>query len=417
MGSAYFREFRLHWPNLLGSALGLAFGMAINQYILNLFGPAMIAEFGWSKAQFALVGSFGIVGLVAMPIAGRIADRYGPRKAAMIGYAVVPACYFAFSLMNGEIWQFYALTLVKGTVGILTTTMVFTRVVVERFDSARGLALSCLLSCTPLVGAIAAPIFGSVIETAGWRTAYQLMALVSLCGGLAAILLMGKSRGHGHAKVVAGPKMHWAELRGMFGNRVFLLLLGGMFFCNIPQTLVYGQMSLMLAENGIPLSQSAALVSVYALCVVVGRFLCGFALDKISPHVVAVFALGPPAFAYVAIASGADAFAVLAGSIAVIGLAQGAETDVAAYLTSRRFALAHYSFIFSLLMVGSGLASAIGSVVMSMTLAGTESYDTFLYIAALATIGGALCFYFTGGRAQPEVADDQLLAARLASAD
>ena len=45
------REFASHWPNLLGAALGLAFGTAFNHYMMNLFGPVLIAEFGWSKAQ------------------------------------------------------------------------------------------------------------------------------------------------------------------------------------------------------------------------------------------------------------------------------------------------------------------------------------------------------------------------------
>lgn len=416
MSTGYFREFRLHWPNLLGAALGLAFGIAINQYILNLFGPAMIADFGWSKAQFALVGSFGILSLVTMPIAGRIADRVGPRKAAMIGYAVVPACYFAFSLMSGDIWQFYALTLLKSTVGILTSTMVFTRVVVERFDTARGLALSCLLSCTPLAGAIAAPIIGAVIETEGWRTGYQLLAAISLCGGIAAVLLMGNMKGAPAVKPV-GVRMSRADILGLFRKPMFLLLLGGMFLCNIPQTLVYGQMSVMLSENGVDLRFSAALVSVYALCVVVGRFISGFALDKVAPHVVAICALGPPALAYVAIASGFDARLVLAVSIAVIGLAQGAETDVAAYLTSRRFGLGHYSFIFSLLMVASAVANAVGALLLSLTIAQTGRFDTFLYIAAAATIGGALCFYLTGGHGKSAAADKPPLIPELAGAE
>ena len=53
--------------------------------------------------------------------------------------------------MSGPLWQLYAIMLVNNTLGILTATMVFTRVIVERFDAARGFALSVMLSSSPLV--------------------------------------------------------------------------------------------------------------------------------------------------------------------------------------------------------------------------------------------------------------------------
>ncbi len=111
----------------------------------NLFGPPLIAEFGWSKSQFALVGSLGLLSLFFTPVAGRITDRFGPRAAAMVGFSAVPVAFFLFSLMTGSIFQFYAIVLLNNTLGVLTATMVFTRVVVERFDTAR--AWRCLSCC------------------------------------------------------------------------------------------------------------------------------------------------------------------------------------------------------------------------------------------------------------------------------
>lgn len=391
---SYLREFASHWPNLLGAALGLAFGTAFNHYMMNLFGPVLIAEFGWSKAQYALVGALGLAGIIFTPVAGRIADRFGARRAAMIGFTVLPLAYLMLSFMTGSIWQFYAILLFKYTFGILTATMVFTRVVVERFDRARGLALACLLSCPPLAGAIGAPLIGAVIEGEGWRTAYRIIALLAAVAGVAAVSLV--ARGEEPRADHAGSKLNWAELRRLSRNPIFPLLMGGMFLVNFPQVLVSSQMSVMLMESGASTGFATALVSVYAISVVIGRFISGFALDRVSPHLVAIVFLGLPALGFVALASSFDARWVLAGSMAMVGLAQGAETDVAAVLTSRRFGMSHYSFVFSLLMTSMALASSLGSILLSVTLVGGGNFNAFLLICAVVTLGGAACFYLTG---------------------
>lgn len=393
---SYLGEFRLNWTNLLGAGLGLGFGTAFNHYMMNVFGPALIADLAWTKAQFALVGSIGLIGMAFTPVAGRITDRMGPRNAAIVGFTAIPLAYLALSFMSGNIYEFYTILALKIMFGILTATMVFTRVVVERFDRARGIAMACLLSCPPAIGAISAPIMGGIIEAEGWRFAYRVMAAVTATGGLLAIVLIGKYIDAAGNLRPPAPKLDWSHFRELCRNRVFLLLMAGMFLVNFPQPLVSSQMNIMLMENGATMGFATALVSVYAVSVVIGRFIGGFALDRVKPHFVAIVSLGLPAIGFVALASSFDARWVLAGSMALVGLAQGAETDVAAILTSRRFDMGHYSFVFSLLMTSMGLASSLGSILLSFTLRGSGTFSTFLYICAGVTLLGAMCFFLTG---------------------
>ena len=391
----YFSEFRLNWPNLLGAGLGLAFGTAFNHYMSNLFGPALMAEFGWTKSQWSLVNALGLAGIVFTPIAGRIADRFGPRVAASIGFASLPISYVMLSQMGGNIYHLYAIMMFKLTFGIMTATMVFTRVVVERFDKARGVALACLLSCPPLAGTIGAPLIGWVIANHGWRTAYLIMAGLAALAGLATVYLIGRNLPPPEQRDKPA-ELGWKEFRMLCGNPIFPLLLAGMFLVNVPQVLVAGQMSIMLMESGASVAFATALVSVYGISVVTGRLIGGYALDRVPPHVVAIVFLGLPALGFVALASDFDSRWVLGGAIALVGLAQGAETDVAAMLTSRRFALGHYSFVFSLLMMGMGIASSLSAILLSVTLRNGGNFNLFLLVCAVATIAGALCFYLTG---------------------
>lgn len=94
----YLGEIRLHWQTLVASAIGIGLGAAPNIYTMSLFGPPLLAEFGWSKAQLALLGSIPLFTLVLVPLAGRFTDRFGPRVAAMVGFTAVPLGFAAFTL-------------------------------------------------------------------------------------------------------------------------------------------------------------------------------------------------------------------------------------------------------------------------------------------------------------------------------
>lgn len=393
----------------MGACLGLAMGSALNIYTLSLFGPPLLAEFGWSKAQFALGSSLSLISLFFIPFVGRFVDRVGPRVAGTIGYIAVPVCFFAFSMMSGNILEFYAITLVKNVLGVLTTSLVFCRVVVERFDTARGMALSVAMTGPPLVGALAAPIIGAVIDSEGWREGYRLVSLLSVLGGMLAVFLIGlRKRGTARGQAPE-PKRKAAPLTrkeffALARQPAFPLLIGGMFLINLPQVIVSSQMKLVLYENGAASTFATWLLSLYAISVIVGRFASGYALDRVQPHLVAIVTLGLPALGLFALASPFDMSWVLIGAIAVTGLAQGAEGDIGAILTSRKFDLQHYSFIYGFVIAAMSGASAVGSLILSYMLHRTDSYAGFLVLAGVVTLVGVLCFYFIGRFGRPETA-------------
>jgi MFS family permease len=144
----------------------------------------MIKDLGWTKAEFALIGSVPLATLLLIPVAGRFTDRFGTRVAAILGFIGVPLGFVAMSMMSGNLVEYFAIYLAQHVFGILTTSLVFCRVVVERFEAARGTALSLIMSAPPLAGAIAAPLLGGIIAEDGWRSGYLTMAAVTATGGL-----------------------------------------------------------------------------------------------------------------------------------------------------------------------------------------------------------------------------------------
>jgi len=392
----YSSEFRLHWQPLLAASVGIALGAALTHYTMSLFGPSLIAEFGWSKASFALVGSLPLLMLLFVPLAGRFTDRFGTRIAAIVGFIALPLGFVAFALQTGSIVEFFAIWVVQHIFAILTTSMVFCRVVVERFDSARGMALSLVMSAPPLAGAIAAPALGGLIAEEGWRAGYLALAVTTTIGGLLAISLMGRSQ----RRNVPRDDLHLTrrELGQLLRNPMLVLILAGMFLVNVPQAFAASQFKLIAMDSGVTSETATWMLSIYALGVIVGRLLSGLALDRVPPHFVALVALGLPAIGYVIFASHITTIAILSLAVIVIGFAQGAESDIGAYLVSRRFEMKNFSLLLSFLTAMIGLGSAAGSLFLSATLQTSDSYVPYLLASAGATVVGAALFTLTGMR-------------------
>ena len=403
MGSAYWGEFRTHWRPLLAATMGLGFGIGLSAYTMSLFAPKLIAEFGWPRSQFALLGSMGLLMLIAQPITGRLTDRFGVRAVSTVGVLAGPSAYIAFAMQPGSIRAFFAIAVLQIVVGTLTTSPVYTRIVAERFERARGLAFSIVMTGPPLVGAVLAPLLGRFIESEGWRNGYLLMGGITMAFGLIAVAMTPPHIGTRPDEDV--PVESKAGYGVIVRNPVFWVLIIGMILVNFPQGLVSAQMKLMLMDSGAQSQTATWLISIYAVGVMVGRFACGLSLDRMQPHHVAALTLSMPAIGMMLMVSPFDATIVLALSVAMMGLAQGAEGDVAAYLVSRRFGLNVFSLVMGL--VGASIAggAALGSLTLSYTLGLWGSYAPFLVIGACVTLVGALLFLTLGhGSRKMEVA-------------
>jgi len=394
----YLGEFRRSWTNLLGACIGMATGASLSFYTMSLFGPALIEDLGWTKADFALVSSLPLVTFVLHPMIGHFIDRVGPRIAVGTGFAGVILSFLGLSQMT-SLWQYLAINALFGFFGLMTSSMALSRVIVDRFDAARGVGLALLTSASPLSGALAAPLLSPIVSEYGWRAGYLVLALISAIGGLLAISLIGRSP-EPAADAAAGkhepPKLNRAELMRIVRNPVFGVLMGAMFLVNIPGAFASSQLVLVTMEQGISRADAVWMVSLFATGVIGGRWICGIALDRLPAHWVAAVAFGAPVLSYAAFASGTATTPVLIAAILLIGLAQGAEGDVGAFILSRRFETRNFSLVYSILnmMVASG--SAIGALILSYLLRLQDSYHSFIVLCLGAELVGAVMWWMTG---------------------
>lgn len=388
--AGYLNELKAHIRPLTAATLGIAFGLSINNYTASLFGAHLVKEFGWDRADFAKITIFALILLPLFPLLGRLTDVRGVRFVAALGVIGMPLTMVAFANMTGDLNQFFVISLLQLMCGACLTSTVFNRVVAERFTLARGIAFAIIMSGPPLTGGIAAWALGPMIGEYGWRGGYLFLGAVILLFGLLALILLPAK-----TPLKAMPSTAKRDYGLILRSPVFWLASLGMLLCNIPQALGSNQLMLMLQENGVPLTASIY-VSLYPFGVFVGRFLTGAALDRFPAHIVGAIGLALPAIGFAILASPYDGAIMLGLAVLLMGLAQGAEGDVAAYAVARHFPLAIFATVMGPVNAATAVGASLGGLVLVPMLGHFQNYVPFLIFSTIVTLLGAMALFLLG---------------------
>jgi len=383
--ASYFGEIRRNARSLAAAALGSGGGLMLMSYTTTIFGPYLVRTFEWSRSQFALIGLAMFSTLIALPFIGRLTDRFGVRRTALVGV-------LGSSLMTGSFAAYFAISCAILALGSFTSPVVYTRLIAADFDKARGLALTFVTIAPAVLGAIAAPLLTAAIDAWGWRAGYRALALFVLLCGLAALALVPPHDradiARPHIKVTTAR----ADYRAILRSGPFWMIFIAMLLCTLQTPLHSSQMALMLHDNHLDSAAVAGMISIYGVGTVIGRIGCGLALDRFSPPVVAAVSMVPPALGYALLAGSFDTTVVIGAAMFMVGFAVGAEGDLQSFLVARYFPLRIFSTTLSLVYCGVFAASALGALLLSILLRANDSFAPFLMVVAGAIALGSLVF-------------------------
>lgn len=379
-------EWRRGWRIILGAALAAGTGINLLYTVSSIFLPQLQRETGWTLGQFSQVSALVGLGSLAAPAAGWAMDRFGFRRVYALGMILIAMLYVGIATLPLVPILYASAVFIAGLVGLMTSSIAYTRAVNGWFTANRGFALSLAATGLSLSAVIAPPLFERLVSAEGWRAGYLALAALAALVGLPAVLVFLRD---GPAAVPWKVARERPVERSHLRTSVFWLLALMIFCLNFPGAGMLSQMVPMLLEEGLTSTNAALGISAFAAGQVVGRLACGWLLDRTNPVQVGFWFTLVPAIGCLLLWREQGGTLLSLAAVTAVGVQQGAEIDLLGFFVARRFGLARYGAIYGWIQ-SVGWAGVIGGILaFGLVHDLTGSYALFQLGGVFAYIVGA----------------------------
>ena len=402
------------WWIVAAAFLNLFFSVGILYYGFPVFYPSMVDSLGFSRSQLTqgfLIG-FVVAALLFGILAGVLIDRWGARRVIRIGIWFVGLSLILMGSMT-RLWQYYVLCVTE-VVGYVLTGPIPNQVLISNwFHVRRGRAMGYAYLGLGLGGAISPLLINVLIQSFGWRHAFQIIGTLILVvlfpvaqwvtrsnprdlnllpdglSGTAVSLPANEAT----ATAVAGAiPVQAVELGRAVRTRNFWLILVACTLTIGAIGAVTQHLILFLKDHGYSQTAASRVSSTLLLSSLAGRVIVGYFADRYrAKNVMALF--------YLALALSIPLMlmptrpAAIWGFALVFGFAMGADYMLIPLVTAECFGLATLGKLLSLIIMGYSLGQWFAPWLAGRIFDKYHTYDlAWIIMAIAATMGAAMTY-------------------------
>ena len=408
------------WWVALVAAVALFLGPTpIAAFSFGVFLKPLIQEFHASRGAVSLAFTLhAMMTALSLPFAGRLIDRFGPRKIILTSTCTVGFILLTANFCSGNIWQLYLFYAAVGVASCGVAPVSFCDVISHWFDRQRGLALGFMMAGLGTGALIMPSAAHYLIEKFDWRMAFGFSGAAILLISVPVLAMFFKEKPElmsllpdGGPSAFTRSNTRDADSGMSFREAArtsilwllicaFVLVAGGVSACS-------AHIAAVFADQGLSTRTGAFATSAFGGGLLLGRVGSGYLLDRFFAPRVAAVIFGCTATGIALLRIAASQGAAFAAAV-VIGLGVGAEVDIMAYLTSRYFGLRSFGAIYGFIFACFGLSAGLGAYLMGAGFDATGSYALPLTLFSIATlIGAALMLRLGPYRYQKQLPVDQ----------
>lgn len=351
-------------PLVLGFFINAAAGMTM--YSWSLFVQPLNQEFGWSRAETALAFSLCCLSYGAMSFtAGRLTDRFGPKKVVFFGGLLLGAGFILTGLVESKLWLYttYGLMAGGGSGLIYLPTVALAP---KWWPDRKAFATGATVLGLGVGASFMVPVSTLIIESAGWRYVFFYGGIVmGLFACVSALFLSSPPKGWSppgwtgvaaNAGNAASDYTHQETVR----TKQFWLLYLAYFSAATAGLLVTSHIAAFGLDRGLTLAQAAGAASAFVMMNAATRIGSGLFVDKlgIRGYFIALSIL-QAAMMLALCAAGGNAL-LLTVIAAVIGWNYGAIFTLFPVYCLQFFGQSHQSSNYGLLFTAWGVSGFFG---------------------------------------------------------
>jgi MFS family permease len=354
--------------------------------VFGVFLLPLSKAFGWPRAEVSgVLALIAVIGAMAYPIVGRIADRYGARRTILIGNLLFAASIAALALANWRPAQVYFLFALVGVAAAIPSTVLYGKVVAGWFAARRGLMLGVTAGLGNGVGATVMPgVAAILIGLWVWRGAYLGLGLIVAVLGFPILFLALREAPKARVASAGDAVVHdGATSAQARRDPVFMRLAAAIALGAGSLTALFTHIVALLLDRHIPITLATGVIMAFALSGTGWQLAFGYLLDRAqTPKIAAPFFLiSILGVALIALAS-APSLLLLGGLL--VGLGLGAEYGLMPYALARYFGLRAYGETYGLIYGLIVLTMGVTPMLMDLVFDRTGAYSLALVVIGVS---------------------------------
>jgi len=365
----------------------IAFGIRSSY---GLFNQPISAANGWGREVFAF--SLALQNLIwglGLPVAGMLADRFGPVRVLAIGGIL----YGAGVALSAVSTTPLALDISAGVIvglGLSGSAFGIVLAAIAKLvpDEKRSWALGLATAAGSLGQFLFAPLGQAFISAYGWQIALMMLAAFAV---LIPVLATAFSTGNEHASAQNETRMPFGHaMRAAFGHNSYLLLMAGFFVCGFQVAFITVHFPAYLSDVGAAPELGAWSIAAIGFFNIIGSYTAGVLGGKRSKRyllsflyvarsvVIAIFLFSEPTTLVVMTFS------------AVMGLLWLSTVPLTSGLVAVMFGTQHLATLFGFVFFSHQLGSFIGVWLGGIVFDRYGSYDVIWWISIALGLFAAL---------------------------
>ncbi len=165
------------WYLLVAAVVGMAVASGVSFWVLGYYVTPLEEEFGWSRTllQTGISVSFLISG-VGSPLAGKVVDRWGPRRSIIWGTVFTCGSYVLLATTS-SIFEWYLYFSINAFFRGFMFYIPFQVLISRWFNRKRGRAVGIMAMGFSL-GVVLVPIMQQIIDNVGWDASFIFAAAI-----------------------------------------------------------------------------------------------------------------------------------------------------------------------------------------------------------------------------------------------